>query len=217
MAISSDYAEGKDESSSTAARPLLADNESSGPEVSSVPRRRVWSATRWTIVLALSVVCSNAISILTTYRPVHRSSGGCDACSQSVAEPPIGAAPILRGLPPEAQPTWISTPFYDREHSIYRGHESPETEAAWPELTQIHAGLVLVPKEETSASDIDPTKHAYFDNAEKGLVGYLVILEATHQLHCLPVRRFVRDRAVPRPAGGEVGPRPSDYAVDDYI
>lgn len=47
------------------------------------------------------------------------------------------------------------------------------------------AGVMLVSKEDVVASDIDPERHAYWDNPEVGLVGYPVIVEAVHQLHCL--------------------------------
>ncbi len=49
----------------------------------------------------------------------------------------------------------------------------------------LDAGILLVPSEDAEASGIDPKKHAYFDNPEKGLVGHPVLIEATHQLHCL--------------------------------
>jgi len=44
---------------------------------------------------------------------------------------------------------------------------------------------MLLPKGQAKETDIDPKRHAYWDNPEKGLVGYQVRLEATHQLHCL--------------------------------
>jgi len=47
------------------------------------------------------------------------------------------------------------------------------------------AGYILVPKEQAKQADIDPTRHAYWNDPEKGLVGYPVRIQATHQLHCL--------------------------------
>ncbi|KAI4870513.1 hypothetical protein F4820DRAFT_403992 [Hypoxylon rubiginosum] len=183
MAASSDYPESKDESST--ARLLPSDDSSYDSETLERSRLNSWSTTRWIILLIISVLSTNVISIVLTYQLTHHSHGG----SQSVSEPPIDVAPLLRSLSREAKPTRVNTPFYNREKSIYREHESPSTEAAWLELTQIHAGLLLVSKEDAEDSGIDQETHAYFDNPEKGLVGYPVLIEATHQLHCLNLLR----------------------------
>ncbi|KAL7628316.1 hypothetical protein AAE478_002516 [Parahypoxylon ruwenzoriense] len=182
MAVSSEYTESKDDSST--AKPLLSDEESYSSELPEKPRSYFWGTRKFIVVLILSIVSTNAISIIITYQVALRSRG-----SQSVSEPPTGVAPILRPLPSETRSIRINTPFYNREKSIYREHESPSTEAAWLELTQIHAGILLVSKEDAKDSDIDPETHAYFDNPEKGLVGYPVLIEATHQLHCLNLLR----------------------------
>lgn len=49
----------------------------------------------------------------------------------------------------------------------------------------LDSGLLLLPKEQAAQVGIDPTKHAYWNDPEQGLVGHPVRLEATHQLHCL--------------------------------
>ncbi|KAI1776747.1 hypothetical protein F4818DRAFT_411754 [Hypoxylon cercidicola] len=183
MAASSDYPENKDESST--ARLLSSDDGSYDLESPERLKLGSWSTTRWIILLIISMVSTNVISILLTYQLASRSHGR----SQSVSEPPIGVAPLLRSLPSETKPTRVNTPFYNRENSIYRDHDSPSTEAAWLELTQIHAGILLVPEDDAEDSGIDPETHAYFDNPEKGLVGYPVLIEATHQLHCLNLLR----------------------------
>ncbi|OTB06568.1 hypothetical protein M426DRAFT_9700 [Hypoxylon sp. CI-4A] len=179
MATSSDFTESKDELST--ARLLSSDDDSYGSEISETKRTRPW---RWILALVLSIILTNVISIIVTFRIVQ----GSLSC-RSVSEPPAGVAPILRSLPSERKPTRMNTPFYNRENSIYREHNSPPTEEAWIELTQIHAGIMLVPKEEAEDSGINPKIHAYFDNPEEGLVGYPVIAEATHQLHCLNLLR----------------------------
>ncbi|KAI2472135.1 hypothetical protein F4781DRAFT_384486 [Annulohypoxylon bovei var. microspora] len=182
MATSSEYLDSKDESSS--ARLLSSDDESYDPELSETTKPNFWSTARWIVVLVLSIIATNAISIMVTLQVAHRPQ----RC-QSVSEPPTGVAPILRSLPSEIKPTRANTPFYNRENSTYREHESPSTEEAWLELTQIHAGILLVSREEAEESGIDPEIHAYFDNPEKGLVGHPVLIEATHQLHCLNLLR----------------------------
>ena len=42
-----------------------------------------------------------------------------------------------------------------------------------------------MPKEQAEQAEIDPKRHAYWNDPEKGLVGHPVRIEATHQLHCL--------------------------------
>lgn len=44
---------------------------------------------------------------------------------------------------------------------------------------------MLLPKEQGAQAGIDPNRHVYWNEPEKGLVGYPVRLEATHELHCL--------------------------------
>jgi len=107
----------------------------------------------------------------------------------TVFEPPTGIPPFFRNISLELRPELVYAPFYDRSDSIYRKHNSPETELAWRELTQLDAGYILVPKEQAKQADIDPTRHAYWNDPEKGLVGHPVRIEATHQLHCLNLLR----------------------------
>ncbi|KAI0889443.1 uncharacterized protein GGS22DRAFT_196960 [Annulohypoxylon maeteangense] len=182
MATSSEYPNIKDESSST--RLLSSDDESCDFESPETTKPGFWSTRRWILVLIISIIATNTISIIATVQ-VTRHLQRC----QSVSEPPTGIAPLLRSIPSDIKPTRANTPFYNRENSTYRNHDSPSTEAAWLELTQIHAGILLVPKEEAKESGIDPEIHAYFDNPEKGLVGHPVLIEATHQLHCLNLLR----------------------------
>jgi len=148
-------------------------------------RRRQWTTGRWVAVLISSLLFTNiATFLLTSHRVLSR-----DTCTEkhkmTVFEPPTGIAPFFRNISLELRPELVYAPFYDRSDSIYRKHNSPETERAWRELTQLDAGYILVPKEQAEEADIDPARHAYWDDAEKGLVGHPVRLEVTHQLHCV--------------------------------
>lgn len=131
MAALSNYPENKDESS--ASRLLSSDDGLEDSEPLRGSNRDFWSTTRWRIALIFCIVSTNLLSISVTSLLVYRSHNSCS----SVSEPPIGVAPLLRSLPSDAKPTKVNTPFYNRENSIYREHESPSTEAAWLELTQI--------------------------------------------------------------------------------
>ncbi|KAI1386896.1 uncharacterized protein F4822DRAFT_328866 [Hypoxylon trugodes] len=181
MEPSSDYSDSKDELSTAR---LLPEDGSYDSEAPRKTQPKFLSTIKWITILVVSIIATNITSIITTFQVARRSSG-----CPSVSEPPNGVAPFLRNLPSEAKPTRVNTPFYNRENSTYREHDSPSTEIAWLELTQIHAGILLVSKEEAGDSGIDPETHAYFDNPEKGLVGYPVLIEATHQLHCLNLLR----------------------------
>ena len=47
------------------------------------------------------------------------------------------------------------------------------------------SGAFLIPKEDATQADIDPQRHVYLDYPERDLVGFPVLMEATHQMHCL--------------------------------
>jgi hypothetical protein len=59
---------------------------------------------------------------------------------------------------------------------------------AWTDLIS-DAGVLLVQKGDETAAGIDSDRHVYWDEPQKGLVGYPVLVEAVHQLHCLNVLR----------------------------
>ena len=165
-----------------------------------VDTRPQWTTARWITVLITSIICTNIASIFITYKAVSSSH------QKSVFEPLTGIPSSLRNISLETTPQKTLASFYDSYHSLYRKHDSPETEAAWRELTQRgkhlispwlglkwqnanrsvqDAGFLLLSKQEGEEVGIDPKIHAYWDNPEEGLVGYPVRLEATHQLHCL--------------------------------
>ena len=68
---------------------------------------------------------------------------------------------------------------------FYRQHDSDEAEERWLEYTQSRAGFIMIPKDEAVDADIDPERHAYIDRPDIGMVGYAVIPEAMHQMHCV--------------------------------
>lgn len=47
----------------------------------------------------------------------------------------------------------------------------------------------MIPKEEAAAADIDPSRHAYVDRPDLDMVGYPVLPEAIHEMHCVNMLR----------------------------
>ena len=125
------YSELKDDSASS----LLSEREDGGYEQR--PTTRLWTTRRWVAVLISSLLFTNIASILITSQAVLSRHSHV-----TVFEPPTGIPPILRNISLELRPELIYAPFYDRSDSIYRKHNSPETELAWRELTQLGARLV---------------------------------------------------------------------------
>jgi hypothetical protein len=126
------YSELKDDSASSPS--LLSEHEDGGYE----PRliRRQWTTGRWAAVL-MSLLFTNIASILITSHWVLSRHA-----QMTVFEPPTGIPPFFRNISLELRPELVYAPFYDRSDSIYRKHNSPETELAWRELTQLGARLV---------------------------------------------------------------------------
>lgn len=131
MTRSSEYSEPKDESST--ARLLSSDDDSYTFETPQErPKSHSWSTALCIIAFVLSLVTTNVVSVIITLQAVRGSQG-----SRTVSEPPGGVAPLVRSILADSKPTRFNTPFYNRENSTYREHESADTEAAWLELTQI--------------------------------------------------------------------------------
>ncbi|GAB1316862.1 hypothetical protein MFIFM68171_07072 [Madurella fahalii] len=147
-------------------------------------RRQQWTTTRWIIVLFASLLSTNILTGIVATKVAHSRH-------RAAFVPPYGVPPFFNNISLDLHSQEIYAPLYDRSHSIYRKHDTPETEVAWRELSQLDSGLLLLPKEQAAQVGIDPARHAYWNDPEQGLVGYPVRLEATHQLHCLNVlRRF---------------------------
>ncbi|KAK0619508.1 hypothetical protein B0T14DRAFT_603301 [Immersiella caudata] len=147
--------------------------------------RRKWTTARWTVLLFTSLVSTNILTGIIATKAAHSHHAA------QAFVPPYGIPPFFNNISLNLNPQEIYAPLYDRSHSLYRKHDSPETEVAWRELTQLDSGLLLLPKEQAAQVGIDPTRHAYWDDPGQGLVGYPVRLEATYQLHCLNLlRRF---------------------------
>ncbi|KAK4223862.1 hypothetical protein QBC38DRAFT_516132 [Podospora fimiseda] len=175
------YSELKEDSSSSSS--LLSEEGTAYDGHVINPTRRQWTAnTRWIIILFTSLISTNIFTMLITSKAVQSNH-------KAAFIPPYGIPPFFNDVSLQLKPQQIYAPLYDRDHSLYRKHDSPETEVAWRELTQLDSGLLLLPKEQAAQVGIDPKKHAYWNNPEKGLVGHPVRLEATHQLHCLNLLR----------------------------
>ena len=96
-----------------------------------VDTRPRWTTARWITVLIISIICTNIASIFITYKAMYSPNR-----QKSVFEPLTGIPSSLRNISLETTPQRTLASFYDRDHSLYRKHDSPETEAAWRELTQ---------------------------------------------------------------------------------
>jgi hypothetical protein len=80
----------------------------------------------------------------------------------------------------------LNRTFHDTEKSIYTLHATDAADVAWTHYDQsLISATFLVPKDSAAHADLDPSRHIYLDYPERNLVGYRVLLEATHQLHCL--------------------------------
>jgi len=110
---------------------LLSEREDGTYDRELLVTRPQWTTGRWITVLIASIICTNIASILITYKAVLSHD-----CQKSVFEPPTGIPSSLRDISLETTPQRTLASFYDRDHSLYRKHDSPETEAAWRELTQ---------------------------------------------------------------------------------
>jgi len=131
------YSELKDDSALSPS--LLFDEREEDGGYEPRPTRSQWTTGRWVAVLISSLLFTNIASILiTSQRVLSRHQ----AQVMTVFEPPTGIPPFLRNISLELSPEHVYAPFYDRGDSIYRKHNSPETELAWRELTQLGARLV---------------------------------------------------------------------------
>ncbi|KAK3315706.1 hypothetical protein B0H66DRAFT_269811 [Apodospora peruviana] len=140
---------------------------------------------RWIAATILALVLSNIVTYsLTIARTPTQTQQHC-----SVAIPPKGIPHALKAIPTTVNPVVLNVSFYDENDNIYRQHGSIETERAWVDLTQSKSGVILISKEDAAQADIDPAKHAYWDNPAAGLEGYPVGIEALHQVHCLNLLR----------------------------
>lgn len=133
------------------------------------------------VVLAITNIATiSAVIALITSRP---------QVSPPLNHPPGGPAKALLELVQPAQPTRLSQPFWKSDHNVLKEHASDKADAAWDDYTLDDSILFYISKEDAAQADIDPEKHAYVDNPEKGQVGYVAAIEVTHQLHCLDMMR----------------------------
>jgi len=95
--------------------------------------RREWTKTRWIIILFTSLISTNTLT------GIMATKVALDSHHHKAAAflPPYGVPTFFRNISLDLHSQEIYAPLYDRSHSLYRKHDSPETEVAWRELTQL--------------------------------------------------------------------------------
>jgi len=96
--------------------------------------RREWTNTRWILILFISLVSTNILTGIVATKAAHSQH-------RAAFVPPYGVPPFFSNISLDLHSQEIYAPLYDRSHSLYRQHESPETEVAWRELTQLGGRL----------------------------------------------------------------------------
>ncbi|KAI0439359.1 hypothetical protein F4803DRAFT_47623 [Xylaria telfairii] len=135
--------------------------------------------TVFTILSITNIVTLGAVLFLLATRQSH---------IPCVSRPPQGVAPTLAYLAQRPRPELINVSFYP-DNTPWREHNSTEADEVWADYTQADGGFIMIPKEEAAAADIDPARHAYVDRPDIGMVGYPVLPEAVHQMHCVNMLR----------------------------
>jgi hypothetical protein len=163
--------------------PLLA----STPDTSSVRndpdkiqrRRHTWLFP----IITATLFSSNLITVF--HLILSFTSPHCSPTSSS--DPPSGIPNILPHLPFTTTPKLFNATLHDPSNP-YRLHSFPIADRAWADLIS-DAGVLLVQKGEETAAGTEPDRRVHWDEPERGLVRYPVVVEAVHQLHCLNVLR----------------------------
>ncbi|KAJ8131584.1 hypothetical protein O1611_g2040 [Lasiodiplodia mahajangana] len=132
-----------------------------------------------TVLGITNIITFGAVVFLLSSRQSHT------AC---VNQPPQGVAPSLAHLAGKPRPEVLNVSFYP-DGTPWREHNSTEADEVWAEYTQADGGFIMIPKEEAAEADIDPARHAYVDRPDLGMVGYPVLPEAVHQMHCVNMLR----------------------------
>ena len=157
---------------------------------SGAPSFRDGPDTRWKphhsrilTIIIITLFFTNLVTLIILFT-LHISS----SCSRvSSSEPPTGVPKLLLQLPRTTTPKLFNATLHDPSNA-YRFHSSPVADRAWSELIS-DTGVLLVQRGDEEAAGIAPDRHVYWDDPKKGLVGYPVLLEAVHQLHCLDMLR----------------------------
>lgn len=165
-------------------------------------RLKSWQKHSMTILTILgitNIVTLGAVLFLLTTRESH---------TPCVNRPPQGVAPSLAHLAQKPKPELLNVTFYP-DSTPWREHNSTEADEVWADYTQagkfyivkhqistldvdlpaLDGGFIMIPKEEAAAADIDPARHAYVDRPDIGMVGYPVLPEAVHEMHCVNMLR----------------------------
>ncbi|KAF2790399.1 hypothetical protein K505DRAFT_340463 [Melanomma pulvis-pyrius CBS 109.77] len=138
----------------------------------------------WVVAAIASLLFTNILTFTAGW-----SIGSGRKICRSLAEPPTGIARVLKGISTAIKSTTLNSTFHDPDDSVYRKHSSAEADEAWEKLAPTANEIIFVSKEDAKQSDIDPDRHAYWDNPDMGFLGYPVGIEVHHQLHCLDMIR----------------------------
>jgi hypothetical protein len=145
------------------------------PETRSKPNQH-----RVLIVVITILVCTNLFTFLLLLTSSNRSL-------LISSDLPTGAPMLLSQLPLIETPKLFNATLH-HPLNTYRFHCSPVADRAWSDLIS-DTGVLLVQKGDKEAAGIEPDRHVYWDEPKKGLVGYPVVVESVHQLHCLDLLR----------------------------
>ncbi|EFW99947.1 hypothetical protein CMQ_265 [Grosmannia clavigera kw1407] len=137
--------------------------------------RKYWSTSRSSIVVTGALATSNLVALLVilhllAVRPL---------CDLPLNEPPQRVTPSLAHLVRKPVPEFINVTFFP-DGSFFRQHNSKEADAKWDEYDG---------SKEAEQAGIDPARHAYVDRPDLGAVGYPVLPEAVHHMHCVSMLR----------------------------
>ncbi|KAI1815966.1 hypothetical protein GGS20DRAFT_275679 [Poronia punctata] len=148
------------------------------------PRKRT---TSYSSIITISILTiTNIITIILLFLlPSTKSKP-----SRCVNTPPKGITPTLSHLA-TTSPQLINVTFYpdDLEETPWRQHNSTKADDIWADYEQADKGFIMIPKSEAQKADIDPSRHAYIDRPDLNMVGYPVLPEAVHQMHCVNLLR----------------------------
>ncbi|KAI0023019.1 hypothetical protein F4780DRAFT_787619 [Xylariomycetidae sp. FL0641] len=137
---------------------------------------------------AALVIAALAFTNVATLAFTFFSLGGRQEHYPCVNEPPSGVAPTLAHLAQKQTAQLLNVTFYPYDN-LFRKHDSVEADELWADYAQSDAGYIMISKEEAPLADIDPDRHAYIDRPDLGMVGYPVLPEAVHEMHCVNLLR----------------------------
>jgi hypothetical protein len=141
----------------------------------------------WTTIGILAV--SNAISLITILLLLSRQQSH-QQCPLPLNQPPGGLSPSFEGMIQDPLPKFINISFFS-DGQFFRDHDSVIADQMWRDYDGTGSGFIMISKEEAELgrAGIDPSRHAYVDRPDLGAVGYPVLPEAIHDMHCVNMLR----------------------------